>query len=101
MKTRMVLGEVHPGYLRWLRHLRLLLMSTGIRSVTFYLIWKRLAGLELMMTSSSIKLAAMVLGLEGIALEVGSFESFVRPSKDISTFIASLTGITNNGEDCI
>jgi inhibitor of KinA sporulation pathway (predicted exonuclease) len=36
----------------------------------------------------------MVLGPDGIALEDGSFESLVRPSKDISTFITSLTGIT-------
>jgi DNA polymerase III epsilon subunit-like protein len=43
-----------------------------------------------------IKLAAMILGLDGIALEDGSFESLVRPSKDIWTFIASLTGITND-----
>ena len=43
-----------------------------------------------------IELAAMVLGPDGIALEDGSFESLVRPSKDISTFITSLTGITND-----
>jgi DNA polymerase III alpha subunit (gram-positive type) len=43
-----------------------------------------------------IKLAAMVLGPDGIALEDGSFESLVHPSKDISTFITSLTGITND-----
>jgi DNA polymerase III epsilon subunit-like protein len=45
-----------------------------------------------------IELAAMVLGLDGIALEDGSFGSLlvVHPSKDILTFIASLTGITND-----
>jgi DNA polymerase III epsilon subunit-like protein len=43
-----------------------------------------------------IELTPMVLGPDGIALEDGSFESLVRPSKDILTFIASLTGITNN-----
>jgi DNA polymerase III epsilon subunit-like protein len=43
-----------------------------------------------------IELAAMVLGPDRIALEDGSFESLVRPSKDISTFIASLTGIAND-----
>jgi DNA polymerase III subunit alpha, Gram-positive type len=43
-----------------------------------------------------VKLAAMVLGPDGMALEDGSFESLVHPSKDISAFTASLTGITNN-----
>jgi DNA polymerase III epsilon subunit-like protein len=42
-----------------------------------------------------IEIAAMILVPDGIALEDGSFDSLVRPSKDISTFIASLTKITN------
>jgi DNA polymerase III epsilon subunit-like protein len=43
-----------------------------------------------------IELAAMILGPDGIALEDGSFEALIRPSKDISQFITSLTGITND-----
>ena len=42
-----------------------------------------------------IEIAAMILGPDGSALEDGSFDSLVRPSKDVSTFIASLTKITN------
>jgi DNA polymerase III epsilon subunit-like protein len=42
-----------------------------------------------------IELAAMVLGPDGIALEDGSFESLIRPNKQVSTFISSLTGISN------
>jgi DNA polymerase III epsilon subunit-like protein len=42
-----------------------------------------------------IELAAMVLGPDGIALEDGSFDSLIRPKKDVSTFIALLTGISN------
>jgi hypothetical protein len=37
----------------------------------------------------------VVLGPDGIALEDGSFDSLIRPKKQVSTFIASLTGITN------
>ena len=43
-----------------------------------------------------IELAAMILGPDGIALEDGSFDSLIRPTKDVSTFIASLTGISND-----
>lgn len=42
-----------------------------------------------------IEIAATVLGPDGIALEDGSFDSLIRPNKDVSTFISSLTGITN------
>ena len=43
-----------------------------------------------------IELAAMILGPDGIALEDGSFDSLIHPTKDVSTFIASLTGISND-----
>jgi Exonuclease len=42
-----------------------------------------------------IELAAMVLGPDGISREDGFFDSLIRPKKQVSTFIASLTGISN------
>ena len=43
-----------------------------------------------------IKLAAMVLGPDGIAFKDGLFDSLIRPNKEVSTFITTLTGISNN-----
>jgi DNA polymerase III epsilon subunit-like protein len=42
-----------------------------------------------------IEIAAMVLGPDGIFLEDGSFDALVKPTKQVTTFITSLTGITN------
>jgi DNA polymerase III alpha subunit (gram-positive type) len=92
MKTRMVLGEVHPP-------------AAAAPLVDANVNWDKVCYVlfDLETTGGSrtdddiIELvAAMVLGPDGIALEDGSFESLICPSKDILTFIASLTGITNN-----
>ena len=39
-----------------------------------------------------IELAAMVLGSDGIAFQDCTFDSLIRPNKEVSTFITSLTG---------
>jgi DNA polymerase III epsilon subunit-like protein len=42
-----------------------------------------------------IELAAMLVGPDGVMLEDGTFQTFSKPNKAISTFITMLTSITN------
>lgn len=42
-----------------------------------------------------IELAAMLVGPDGVMLEDGTFQTFSKPNKAVSTFITMLTSITN------